>query len=132
MNENQTDFIQKYNYKNSEAFKKMEELACKLVLENQDLNLLSKAKIFKEKASSAIKNQNSTILKSFDLKEITKTNDLTKFDIRVQYDKYRAVLEKEQKRNDVLTKNLEEMTKEYLNREIELNTLIYHQTEVFE
>lgn len=123
---------QRYCYKNSAAFKKMEDLACKLILDNQDLNLLSTTKIFKEKAQQAVKDQNSSVLTSLKLKDISTIQTSTKFDLKIQFEKHKNTLELENKKHEKLSATLENTTKEFLEREIHLNLLIFQQTRVLE
>ena len=122
--------IQNYSFKQTLAYKKMEELACKLIVDNQDINLLGSSKIFKDKAALAIKENNADTMKKFGLKDAPVFQDLSKQELRIQYDKYKATLEAETKKHEKLTVSLEETTKEYLDREIELNTLIFQQNDL--
>lgn len=121
-----------YNFRNSEAFKRMEAIACRLVLDNQDINLLAHAKVFKEKVVLAVREQNVAVLKSFGLKEIPRPQEVSKYDLRGQLERYRAALEAESRRQEALSSQLEETTREFLEREIELNALIHEQTRLLE
>ena len=88
----QTEFLNQYSFKNSKAYQKMEELACKLVVDNQDINLISNAKLFKDKAQLMIKENNTNCLKTHGLKEVTKNQVISKYDLRVQREKYLNIL----------------------------------------
>jgi hypothetical protein len=121
-----------YNFKQSPAFRKMEEIACRLVLNNQDLNLISQTKVFKERATLALRGQQAEILKKYGLREVTHPQEATKYDLKVQLEKAREALEKENLRHETLTKKLEMSTMEFLDREVELNSLIILQGNLLE
>lgn len=120
--------LRQYNVRNSQAFKRMEEIACRLVLENQELNLTAHTKVFKDKVQTAVKEHNAAVLSRFGLKEVPRPQEVSKYDLRVQYEKYRTALEAETRRCDAIAQKLESTTQEYLSREVELNTLIYQQS----
>lgn len=121
-----------YNFRASEAFRRMEDIACRLVLENQDLNLLAHAKVFRDKAAAAVREQNAAVLRSFGLRDVPRPQDVSKYDLRVQLEKYRAALDAETRRHDGLAGQLEAATREFLEREVELNALIHEQTRLLE
>lgn len=121
-----------YNFKDSPAFRKMEEIACRLVLDNQDLNLIAHTKVFKERATLALRGQQVEILKRHGLRDVTHPQEATKYDLKVQLEKAKEALDQENRRHEALTQRLESSAKEYLEREVELNSLILLQGNVLE
>lgn len=121
-----------FDFRTSPAFRRMEQIACRLVLDNQDLNLVAHTKVFREKAQSALREQQTEILRGFGVREISGANEVNKYDLQVQLDRSREALARENARGDALKQRLEESTQEFMDREIELNTLILRQKGVLE
>lgn len=124
--------LSKYDYKSSAAFKKMEELASRLMLENQ--NLIPVSKIFKEKAQNALKERNQDLInRVYQGPPYETTNAMSNSNsLNLRYEKIKATLDAETKLNEELQVKEEQQLSNFVQRELELEAQIFLASETLE
>jgi hypothetical protein len=121
--------LTKYDYKNSAAFKRMENLATNLILDSQ--HILPVSRIFKEKAQNAMKERNQEVLGKVYQVIQNESNDRNP-NLNLKYEKIKIAFEAETKLQEELQKKYENQISEFVERELELEASIVAASETLE